>query len=117
LRLLLDEDTQARRLVERLRQAGHDILTTAEAGLRGAPDADVLAFAARKGRVVLTRNCADYLELHRQDPSHHGILCIYQDSDPSKAMTHADIPRAIDNLEGAGVPLAGNFVALNAWLY
>ena len=54
LRLLIDEDTQARLLVELLRQGGHAVITVDEAGLTGEPDARVLDFARQENRVTLT---------------------------------------------------------------
>ena len=39
MRLLVDEDSQAQRLLDALRQAGHDVLSVAEAGCNGLLDA------------------------------------------------------------------------------
>lgn len=117
MRLLLDEDTQARRLVGLLRARGHDVLTVGEADGIGAPDSAVLMLAADADRVLLTRNCADYLTLHERITTHSGILCVYQDSDPSKTMRYEDIARALGNLEKSGLPLLGTFLATNAWNY
>ena len=98
-----------------LREAGHDVLTAEAAGLNSMADAEVLAVAIREGRVLLTRNCADFLALHEATDNHPGILAVYQDSDPSKNMRYADIARAIANVEASGLPLAGEFIVLNAW--
>lgn len=117
MRLLLDEDSQARRLVKLLRVGGHDVLTVGESNQAGAPDSVVLDMATDEDRVLLTRNCADYLTLHKQRGSHSGILCVFQDPDPSKAMSYEDIARALTNLEKSEVPLEGLFLALNAWRY
>lgn len=117
LRLLLDEDSQARRLVELLRARGHDVLTVGESGQAGAADSAVLNIATDTDRVLLTRNCADYLALHEQGATHGGILCVYQDSNPAKAMCYEDIACALMNLERSEVRLNGVFLALNAWLY
>lgn len=56
IRLLVDEDLQAKRLVQMLRTAGHDVMTASEAGLDGASDESVLSRATGEGRSVLTRN-------------------------------------------------------------
>lgn len=114
MRLLPDEDIQARRLVLLLRAEGHDILTLGETGQAGASDLEVLRIAVATDRVLLTRNCADYLALHRESLDHRGILCIFQDAAPTKAMSWHDISRALRNLETAAVPLRGHFMALNA---
>jgi len=117
LHLLLDEDSQAPRLVKLLRKRGHDVQTVSESNQAGAPDSVVLDMAAAAGRVLLTRNCADFLALHQQGSQHGGILCVFQDPDPSKSMSYEDIARALGNLERSELLLGGGFLALNAWLY
>jgi predicted nuclease of predicted toxin-antitoxin system len=57
---LLDEDSQGKRLIELLRNAGHDIITVSEAGLERKPDSFVLDYARQERRVLLTRNCDDF---------------------------------------------------------
>lgn len=96
-------------------RGGHDVLTVGEADRTGTPDSAVLTLAAATGRVLLTRNCTDYLALHERGTTHGGILCVYQDSNLGKAMRYEDIARALGNLEGSGVRLGGMFLALNAW--
>ncbi len=117
LRLLLADDSQARRLVELLEVRGHDVLTVGDSDQAGAPDSAVLNIAAVTDRVLLTRNCADYLALHEQGATHGGILCVYQGSNPAKAMRYEDVACALTNLEHSEVRLDGVFLALNAWLY
>lgn len=56
LRLLVDEDSQARTLVRLLVEAGHDVLTAEVAGLNSLDDAEVLARAIHEQRTLLTRN-------------------------------------------------------------
>ncbi|UFP95668.1 DUF5615 family PIN-like protein [Gloeobacter morelensis] len=113
LRLLIDEDTQAWRLVELLRAAGHDVLTPQEAGLIGKPDAIVFEYAITTRRTLLTHNCSDFFRLHQANPSHLGILAIYRDADPQKQMSRPAIVRAIANLEELGIDLQQQFYALN----
>jgi predicted nuclease of predicted toxin-antitoxin system len=115
LRLLVDEDSQARTLVRLLVEAGHDVLTAEVAGLNSLDDAEVFARAIREQRTLVTRNCSDFLALHGEHPEHSGILAIYQDADPSKNMRHAEIVRSIGNVQDSGVNVAGEFLALNAW--
>ncbi len=116
-RLLLDEDSQAKYLVNLLRAAEHDVTTANEAQIVGFPDREVLAYAIQTHRVLLTRNCDDFQELHQHQTIHHGIFAIYQDPEAAKQMSYPDIVRAIGNLEAAGLELAGQFVALNSWNY
>ena len=60
LKLLIDEDSQAKALVQLLRKAGHDVVTVNEIGLVGQPDPVILAYAKQKNRILLTHNCQDF---------------------------------------------------------
>lgn len=117
LRLLLDEDSQAKYLVNLLQIAGHDVIKVSSINLMNRPDSVVLDFARQEGRVLLTRNCDDFLDLHQIKPSHSGILAVYQDSDAAKNMSYKDIVKAIANLESVEYPLQNQFVVLNQWNY
>lgn len=117
LRLLIDEDTQAKLLVILLRRAGHEILTVKEAGLEGQPDSIVFNYAIRENWVLITHNCDDFEELHQFNSNHPGILAIYRDDDPTKNISFKSIVKAIANLELTGIPLAGQFIPLNPWNY
>ena len=120
LRLLLDEDTQAKRLTRLLRDAGHEVQTAAEAGLIHKPDAQVFAHAAHESRLVMTRNCDDFAALHRAAPDPSGVLAIYQHNTASD-MSDADIVQALANLETVsremGWVVDGQFIVLNQWRY
>lgn len=115
MRLLVDEDTQARSLIRLLREARHDVLTAEAAGLDSLADSEVLAHAVRERRVLLTRNCGDFLARHGKWPAHSGIMAIYQDADPVKNMSYQDIVDAVANVELSGMSVDGEFVVLNAW--
>lgn len=117
LALLIDEDTLAKVLVKMLREAGHDVRTVNEVGLTGKPDSVVLDYARTNQRIVITRNCQDFEELHLENSSHSGIFVIYENKDYSKDLSRQEIIRAISNLEAASVPLANQFIALNHWNY
>ena len=117
LRLLIDEDTQAKLLVILLKRAGHDVVTVNDIDFMGRIDPLVLDFARKDNRVLLTQNCDDYEALHEINPNHPGILAVYNDDNPSKNMSFKAIVRAISNLEAASIPLPGQFIPLNAWNY
>jgi predicted nuclease of predicted toxin-antitoxin system len=117
LRLLIDEDSQAKPLVNLLRKAGHDVATANEVGLAGKIDSLVLNYAREENRVLLTKNCDDFQALHQTSPNHPGILVIYQNDFRSKNMSRQQVVRAIANLEAANIPLANQFIALNHWNY
>lgn len=114
LRLYLDDCAYAKELVARLRAVDHDVLTPVEAGTLGLHDPEHLHHAVAEGRVLLTRNPDDFENLHREVVRHPGIVAIYQDNDPTRDMNHAEVVRALNNLESSGVHLASNFHILNA---
>ena len=98
-----------RRSVEALRVLGHDVLTTQEAGNAGQaiPDEEVLGFATRAGRAVLTLNRRDFIRLHKRGLSHAGIVVCSEDMD-----TAAQATRVHDAV--ASLPsLAGQLVRVN----
>lgn len=78
MRLLLDEMFSPE-LARALRVRGHEVVAVGERGdLSGAPDAEVLATAAREERAVLTEDVADFAALAgdyaRRRQAHHGII-------------------------------------------
>lgn len=62
LRFVFDQHVNARAL-RQLSQDGIDVVHVAEVGLSEADDADVLGWAAREGRIVVTRNYRDFAPL------------------------------------------------------
>jgi hypothetical protein len=66
--------------VEELRRLGHDVLTVLDAG-QAWPDREILLFAAREGRAVVTLNRRDFLQLHREVPAHAGLVLCTADLD------------------------------------
>jgi hypothetical protein len=56
-----------------LRRHGIDVATSAEAGLLGLPDTDILAHAHANSRVIVTRD-KDFLRLHAAGQVHSGIV-------------------------------------------
>ncbi|MCC5610091.1 DUF5615 family PIN-like protein [Nostoc sp. CHAB 5834] len=117
LKLLIDEDSQAKRLVNLLQNAGHDVITVNEAGLMSKPDSFVLDYARQQERVLLTRNCYDFQTLHKVNPNHPGILGVYQHPDLSKSMSYLSIVKSIANIEASDYSLANQFIPLNQWNY
>jgi predicted nuclease of predicted toxin-antitoxin system len=70
-----------RRVVEILRDLGHDVLTVQEAGNAGLPDEEVVAFATTQNRAVLTLNRRHFIRLHQLQPNHPGIIVCSRDDD------------------------------------
>jgi Domain of unknown function (DUF5615) len=115
--LLLDEDSQAKILVNLLKVAGNKVQTVNEVGITGFSDDQVLEYARQHSQVLLTRNCGDFLALHEIDPMHPGILAIYQDAELAKNMSYQAIVKAIDNLRSVGLDPTNQFIVLNQWNY
>jgi len=71
------------KVAQHLRQMGHDVLTSHEAGKANQriPDEDVLTFAAQSGRILLTLNRWDFIVLHTKSTQHAGILVCTQNTD------------------------------------
>jgi len=96
-------------VVEELRALGHDVLTIQEAGKadQALPDKEVLAFATRERRAVLTLNRLHFIRLHRQQPEHAGIIvCKF---DPNFEAQAGRIHEAI----GGQTTLAGQLLRVN----
>ena len=117
MRLLVDEDSQRRILIQLLRAAGHDVLTVNESGLNSQEDSIVFSLARQENRVVLTRNVQDFKALHNTKSRHPGILVEYQNADTATNMKIIDIVQAIGNIEASGWNLTGQLMAINAWNY
>lgn len=90
-------------VVEALRQMGHDVLTTRDAGKanEGIPDDQVLAFAVADKRAVLTHNRQDFIRLHRLNPDHEGIIVCTDNPDfPALARKVHEQLQGIESLRG-----------------
>jgi hypothetical protein len=70
-------------VVEELRRLGHDALTIQETGKAGQAmsDEDVLAFANKEKRILLTLNRRHFIRLHQQKKPHAGIFACTFDPD------------------------------------
>ena len=111
----MDEDSQARRQLEVLRAAGHNVVSIAELDRNGSLDPEVFALAQSSRWVLLTHNVADFHALALAHPDHCGVIAIHRDGDPRKNMTYQDIGRAVSKLEASGAPIYGQFHVLNQW--
>ncbi|MFI5916069.1 DUF5615 family PIN-like protein [Dactylosporangium sp. NPDC051541] len=75
--LLLDE-MYPPTLAKRLRDSGHDVVAVLdiEVGLASRSDEDVLAWAARNYRCVVTENVSDFARLASQGAAHCGLIFV-----------------------------------------
>jgi len=74
-----------------------------------------LVYATSQGLVLLTKNPREVEELQPRFPQHPGILSVYQDNNPAKNKSVADILRTIQNLIAADIPITGQLLPLNTW--
>jgi predicted nuclease of predicted toxin-antitoxin system len=80
-------------MVNLFRAAGHDVLTSYEAGQANQriPDDRVLQYATATNRILITENRQDFIDLHRSTPNHAGIIIFKLDRDyVGKVKTIAD---------------------------
>lgn len=99
-----------RLVVEALRELGHDVLTSLEAGRANQriPDEEVLAFAASERRAVLTFNRLHFMRLHRStNGKHAGIIVCKLDHDTSA------LAQRIDDLILHAGDLSGQLLRVN----
>ncbi len=119
MNLYLDEDIGSALLVRLLRREGHDVVTSADAGMNGKEDAEHFTEAIVRGRTILTYNHDDFEDLDiliRTSKGHHpGVFAVRRDNDKSRDMKEHDIVRAIRNLEASGVPIPDELHILNHW--
>ncbi|MCK6695758.1 MAG: DUF5615 family PIN-like protein [Thermoanaerobaculia bacterium] len=87
-------------VVEILRDLGHDVLTTLDAGNanQNIPDDQVLTFARTQNRIVVTFNYQDFKKLHRLFPTHTGIIICTEDKDVSALALR--IHHALESMDG-----------------
>ena len=81
-RLYADEDFPLP-VVDALRQMGHDVLTAQQSGKanQSIPDSAVLVYATEQGRVLLTLNRRDFVQLHLANAHHAGLVVCRADLD------------------------------------
>ena len=101
--LLYADENLPQQVVQALRALGHDVLTALDAGNanQSLPDEQVLAFATRHQRAVLTLNRREFIRLHTRQPDHAGIIVCTQDADAGGqvARIHAAIA-GLESLQG-----------------
>ena len=73
---IYSNENVAKSVVDRLRELGHDVLTSHEAGKAnlGVSDEQVLAFAHSDDRVLITNNRQDFRRLDGDGRPHVGVV-------------------------------------------
>jgi hypothetical protein len=119
MRIYLDEDLASGLLVKLLQKAGHDVSMPAAAGILGKADAVQLTCAIHERRACMSRNYADFEELHlliTEAQGHHfGILIVRRENDPTRDLTPKGIVAALRKMEAAGAPMENEYIVLNRW--
>ena len=95
MRLCVDEDLASKELSNRLRRAGHDIVTL----VRGLADEGVWSAAQQHHAPVLTMNASDFIALASSAGAHAGLLVVFAEGDATRDMKPADIAEAIDRID------------------
>ena len=70
MKLLADENISSR-TVAFLRDLGFDTVHVREIGLRGKPDQEVMDYAVKEGRLLLTID-SDFADIRKYSPGTHG---------------------------------------------
>jgi hypothetical protein len=85
-------------LARRLREAGHDVVAVLdiEVGLAAKSDEDVLTWAGRNGRCVVTENVADFARLAQQGFAHGGLVFVGGRRFPRTAAGLDRLAKALD---------------------
>lgn len=78
LRGILFDEMYPPALAQRLRADGHDVVAVldVEVGLASKSDEDVLTWAARNNRCVVTENIGDFARLAQQGAPHRGLIFV-----------------------------------------
>jgi predicted nuclease of predicted toxin-antitoxin system len=119
MKLYLDDDSRHGILADLLRQAGHDVIDPGQADLAGENDPVHFAWTISQGRVLISKNHDDFLELHllvlASGGHHPGVIMIRQDNDRTRDLSPRGIALAIRNLDASGQTTADAFVIINHW--
>ncbi len=110
MELLADENVETE-WIQALRDDGHDVAHVVDVVDLGvsASDADVLAVAIRKDRVLLTADQSDFNEPPADE--HPGIIII---ADVTR--TGGEVRRAVRRIEGSVSDLSDHVAYVSDWL-
>jgi predicted nuclease of predicted toxin-antitoxin system len=101
VRLLLDEQLSPK-IAEQLQRHGHDVLSVAEAGLRGQEDAALLSWASSQERAVVTNNIRDFRPLHANylsaSTTHYGIILLPSSKFSLRVESLGEVVNALERL-------------------
>jgi predicted nuclease of predicted toxin-antitoxin system len=84
--------------VDRLRSWGHDVLTAQEAGLAGKPDEEILAYAIRYERVLITIDM-DFSNIRHYTPKSHKGIIVAKIRPRNANQVHKVLEHLLNNIE------------------
>jgi hypothetical protein len=116
LRLYLDEDAMSVALVRALTAAGVAVVTAAQEGMRGRSDAEQLAAATARNRVLYSFNVRDVARLHAEwmhGGHHHAGIVLVNDQRLPVAEQRRRLFRLGESLATEGLP--DRIEYLGAW--
>jgi hypothetical protein len=90
-------------LAQRLRTGGHDVVAVldVEVGLASKSDEDVLTWASRNNRCVVTENVSDFARLAGQGLAHSGLIFVSSQRFPRTAAGMHRLGERLDALLSA----------------
>lgn len=112
MRLLLDENCSSRRLLARLRAAGHTVETVIDALGSGTTDAAVFDYATRKKFAIVTKDVDDFRSVAAGRKRHSGLLLIYEET-ARHSPSYEALVRAICNVAAIYPRIDGLMISLN----
>jgi predicted nuclease of predicted toxin-antitoxin system len=84
--------------VDLLRSWGHDVLTAQEVGLSGKPDEEILAYAVRHERVLITIDM-DFSNIRHYTPELHKGIVITKIRPHNAEAVHKVLEYLLNNIE------------------
>jgi hypothetical protein len=91
-------------LAQQLRTSGHDVVAVldVEVGLAARTDEDVLAWADRNDRCIVTENVGDFARLAQQGFRHSGLVLVSSRRFPRTASGLQRLAKALDAFLSVG---------------
>ena len=84
--------------VDLLRSRGHDVHTAQETGLAGKPDEDVLAYAIKHERVLITIDM-DFSNIRHYPPKNHKDIIVAKMRPRNAEQVHHVLEQLLNTLE------------------
>jgi predicted nuclease of predicted toxin-antitoxin system len=114
-RFLIDENLSPQLAQHLRRSLGFDATHVNEVGLKGASDADVLAYALAEHRIIVTSNAQDFRKLGQRIPEHPGLAVLLDAVGRPRQIELGEIlANAIDAEIVRGAPADGRLFEIDA---